>query len=109
MPHSALRQSVIDTPRVPAPPSPPPASPLHQEKESPMGLDWMLHARKPKPACEDQFRCINDKLNALDDDESLSVEEEKQLRRDLELALEQVSISPYQVIGAPRVGIDQQA
>lgn len=74
-----------------------------------MGLDWMLHGSKPKPGCEPQYRRINEKLSALDEDESLSVEEEKQLRTDLEAALESVSISPFQVIGAPRVGIDAEA
>ena len=48
-----------------------------------MGLDWMLSDRKPKPGCEKHT--------------------------DLEAELEQVAITPYEVIGAPRVGIDDAA
>ena len=36
-----------------------------------MGLDWMLHGSRPKAGCEEQFRRINKKLNALESDESL--------------------------------------
>ena len=74
-----------------------------------MGLDWMLHGSRPKAGCEEQFRRINKKLNALEADESLTEEEKKPLRRDLEAALEQVAVTPFQVIGAPRVGIDADA
>lgn len=65
-----------------------------------MGLDWMLHASKPKPGCEKQFHRINEKLAALGEDEQ---------RTDLQAALEQVAITPYEVIGAPRVGINDTA
>ena len=42
-----------------------------------MGLDWMLHGSRPKAGCEEQFRRINKKLNALESDESLTEEEKK--------------------------------
>ena len=74
-----------------------------------MGLDWMLHGSKPKPGCEPQYRRINDKLNALNADASLTDDKKKKLRTDLEAALEQVAITPFEVIGAPRVGIDADA
>ena len=74
-----------------------------------MGLDWLLHGSKPKTGFEKQFHRINDKLNALKSDEKLPDDKKKQLRSDLELALKSVSISPFEVIGAPRVGIDEDA
>ncbi len=74
-----------------------------------MGLDWMLHGSKPKPGYEKQFHRINDKLAALETDAGLADDKKKQFRSDLELALKSVSISPYEVVGAPRVGIDADA
>ncbi len=74
-----------------------------------MGLDWMLHAHKAKPGHEAQYLTITRKLDALDADKSVTKHQRALLRRDLEAALEQVSVSPYAVIGAPRVGIDEAA
>lgn len=74
-----------------------------------MGLDWMLHSSKPKAGCETQFHRINDKLNALNADAAINDDKKKKLRSDLEAALEQVAVLPFQVIGAPRVGIDDAA
>jgi hypothetical protein len=74
-----------------------------------MGLDLMLDAHKAKPGCEEQYRRIKDKLNALEADEGIGLEESEVLRNDLETALTQVSISPFEVIGAPQVGIDEVA
>ena len=74
-----------------------------------MGLDWMLHAHKAKPDQEAQYLTTRRKLDALDVDKSITKQQRTVLRRDLEAALEQVSVSPYAVIGAPRVGIDETA
>ena len=74
-----------------------------------MGLDWMLYANISKDGCETQYRRITNKLDALEADEKLSEDRAKALRQDLESALEQVSVSAFEVIGAPRVGIDAEA
>lgn len=74
-----------------------------------MGLDWMLDAHKAKPGCEAQYRRINDKLHALEDDDGIDLQESEVLRRDLEAALNQVAVSPFEVIGAPKVGIEVAA
>ena len=74
-----------------------------------MGLDWMLDAHKAKPGCEKQYRRIIEKLHALENDKSIDLEQSEVLRRDLEAALKQAAVSPFQVIGAPQVGIDGAA
>lgn len=74
-----------------------------------MGLDWMLHGHVPKPGREEQYRRIKDKLDRLELDDEVPENQRKPLRRDLEAALEQEALSPFEVIGAPRVGIDEAA
>lgn len=74
-----------------------------------MGLDWMLHAQRPKTGCTPEYLRIKDKLNALAGDENVTDEQRKTLQKDLKSALEQVSVSPFTVIGAPQVGIDAEA
>lgn len=74
-----------------------------------MGLDWMLDAHKAKPGCKQQYRRIIEKLDALEHDKNIDLEQSEVLRRDLEGALKQVAVSPFEVIGAPQVGIDSQA
>jgi hypothetical protein len=74
-----------------------------------MGLDWMLDAHKAKPGCEKQYRRIIEKLHALEHDKSIDLQKSEHLRRDLEVALKQVAISPAEVMGAPRVGVDEEA
>lgn len=74
-----------------------------------MGLDWMLHTHAPKQGREQDFTRIKQKLEQLDFDDSLTAEQRTNLRRDLEQALEQVAVTPYAVIQAPRVGLDDEA
>lgn len=74
-----------------------------------MGLDWMLDAHRAKPGCEKPYRRIIEKLHALEHDRSIDLEQSEVMRRDLEAALKQVAISPFEVIGAPQVGIDAEA
>ena len=74
-----------------------------------MGLDWMLAAHRAKPGCEKQYRRIIEKLHALEYDKSIDLQKSEVVRRDLEAALEQEALSQFEVIGAPQVGIDDQA
>jgi hypothetical protein len=74
-----------------------------------MGLDWMLQAHTHRPGCEKQYRRIKAKLEALAEDEKLAAEQKEKLQKDLTSALKLVAVSPFEVIGAPQVGIDQEA
>ena len=74
-----------------------------------MGLDWLLQGSKPKPRYEKQYLRINEKLNAIAAESAPSESKKTQRKNNLELALKSVSISPFEVIGAPRVGIDEEA
>jgi hypothetical protein len=74
-----------------------------------MGLDWLLKKHAAKAGRETEFHRITDKLAALDADAGLTDEQRTALRADLENALEQLAITPYEVIGAPRIGIDDKA
>ena len=74
-----------------------------------MGLDWMLNGHVPKTGHEEQYHRIKNKLDRLDLDNQVAENQRKLLRRNLEAALEQETQSPFEVIGAPRVGIDEQA
>lgn len=74
-----------------------------------MGLDWMLDAHKAKPGCEKQYRRIKNQLYAVEHECTLPLQKTEVLRRHLEAELNQVAVSPFEVIGAPQVGIDAEA
>jgi len=66
-----------------------------------MGLDWCLEKHKPKPGFEERYKTVTSMLTEMGRDgaESPQLEEE----------LKQISLSPYEVVGAPQVGIDPEA
>lgn len=74
-----------------------------------MGLDWCLWSRRPRDGKVLEYRRLTRKLEALENDEAVSEVERKRLRTDLEAALEQVSVSAYEIIQAPRIGVDKEA
>lgn len=65
-----------------------------------MGLDWVLHQRKAIEGKEEEFDKLSAQLNA-----SKNAEETKRL----ETELNAIAISAFEVLGAPRVGIDEAA
>ena len=69
-----------------------------------MGLDWVLTRRKPKRGKTKEFTALEKKRFARR--EAGASEEEL---ADLEAKLDAVSIRAEEVIGAPRIGIDEQA
>lgn len=74
-----------------------------------MGLDWMLSESKPKDGCAAEYARLKTKLEALNDDEKLTEKQHNAIRSDLRAALGRVSINAYEVVEAPRVGIDAEA
>lgn len=66
-----------------------------------MGLDWVLHKNKPKDGHEERFAEIDRLLR----EQELSAEKEQEAEKELET----ISVSAYEVIGCPRIGIDEAA
>lgn len=67
-----------------------------------MGLDWVLHKHKARPGFEERYATVTrmlDQMREQDEAESPQLEEE----------MKKVSVSPYEVVGAPQVGIDEEA
>lgn len=67
-----------------------------------MGLDWVLTKSKAKPGFEERYATVTrmlDQMRKQGEAESPELEEE----------LKEISISCYEVVGAPRVGIDEVA
>lgn len=67
-----------------------------------MGLDMMLNDFSPKPGHEVECQALHARLSEVDESNSLE-------RSSLEDRLRNISTSPYDVIGAPRVGHDAAA
>lgn len=64
-----------------------------------MGLDWMLQ-RKIKQGCEEEAtRLMGTPRNQLPVDEAERIE----------ARLDEISMSPYEAMGCPRIGIDSEA
>jgi len=74
-----------------------------------MGLDWMLHQHVPKKGCETEYLRLKKKLSALSQDKKLTEPQRELFKQELEAELEKVALSPFEVIGAPRVGVDEKA
>ena len=67
-----------------------------------MGLDWVLDKAKARPGFEERFVTVTRMLQQMrEQDEAESPE--------LEAELEEISISCYEAVGAPQVGIDEKA
>lgn len=67
-----------------------------------MGLDWVLNKSKPKPGFEDRYATVTKMLADMrEQDEAESPV--------LEAELKEISISCYEDVGAPQVGIDEEA
>lgn len=66
-----------------------------------MGLDWMVNERKPKLGFDTRFEEVSKLVAEADEDTN----EYTRLKKDLEA----VSISVYEEIGCPRIGIDTNA
>ena len=67
-----------------------------------MGLDWMLDKNKARPGNEERYATVSRMLTQMrEQDEAESPE--------LEAELKELSISCYEVVGAPQVGIDEKA
>jgi len=65
-----------------------------------IGLDWMLEKAKAKPGFEERYATVTKMLKDMEG-EAESPELEKEL--------EEISISCYEAVGAPRVGFDERA
>lgn len=65
-----------------------------------MGLDWMLDKVKPRPGSERRFEEITQMLREMRDDARSP---------DLERERDEISISVFEAIGAPRTGEDPRA
>lgn len=74
-----------------------------------MGLDLMLDGFAPHAGREAECQALNARLAVLDDDDALPQARRQQLRAALRDELARISTSPYDVIGAPRVGFDARA
>jgi hypothetical protein len=66
-----------------------------------MGLDWMVHKTKPREGCEARFAELTRLLNDMREDGATSPS--------LEEELEGISVNVGEVIGAPRIGVDERA
>ena len=67
-----------------------------------MGLDWVLDKAKARPGHEERFATVTRMLKQMrEEDEAESPE--------LEAEFEKVSISCYEVVGAPKIGEDDRA
>ena len=66
-----------------------------------MGLDWVLDKHKARPGFEDRYATVTQRLADMRNDGAESP--------DLEEELKKISISCYETVGAPRVGIDEEA
>ena len=66
-----------------------------------MGLDWMVNKRKPKLGLDERFKQVESLMGEADEDSN----EFTRLAKELE----EVSVSAFEVIGCPRVGIDEEA
>jgi len=65
-----------------------------------MGLDWVLDKSKPKPGFEERYATVTKMLADMEGEaESPELKEE----------LKSISISCYEAVGAPQVGIDDEA
>jgi len=65
-----------------------------------MGLDWMLDKVKPRPGSERRFEEINKLLSEMEEDARSPA---------LEAEREEITISVFEAIGAPRTGEDPRA
>ena len=65
-----------------------------------MGLDWMVEKIKARPGFEERYATVTRMLKEMDG-EAESPE--------LETELEEISITCYEVVGAPQVGHDERA
>ena len=74
-----------------------------------MGLDWMLQDSKPKEGREKEYKNLKRALLALDEDESLDASHKKMLCQKVRGELKKVAVSAFEVIQAPRVGVDEEA
>ncbi|MBX7113115.1 MAG: hypothetical protein K1X64_02185 [Myxococcaceae bacterium] len=71
-----------------------------------MGLDWLLERRKPKKGAEAKFKALQEKMHALEAQDAPSSEEAQAA---LLLQLDALSLRAEDDIGAPRIGIDDDA
>jgi len=67
-----------------------------------MGLDWVLHQRKPKEGFEDRFKVVTNMLQQIRRSEDI-------VSPELEQELKDISVSCYEAVGAPQVGVDERA
>ena len=65
-----------------------------------MGLDWMLDKVKPRPGSERRFEEINKLLSEMEEDARSPA---------LEAERDEITISVFEAIGAPRTGEDPRA
>jgi len=66
-----------------------------------MGLDWMVHKRKPKLGFDLLFDEIESLIEKTDEDSN----EYTRLTKEIE----EISVSAFEEIGCPRIGIDKEA
>ena len=69
-----------------------------------MGLDWLVHKTKPREGSVRRYHRLTRKLDRLTDADAPAA-----VRKKVEGALAEVSISAFEVIGAPRIGVDAEA
>lgn len=77
-----------------------------------IGLDWMLDRRKPRPGYERDYARLDRRLRLLEArHEEGKVDEARYQcrRREMEIELDRVGVSPFEIIGCPRIGIDEEA
>lgn len=66
-----------------------------------MGLDWMVDKRKPKLGFDERFAEIEPLIE--------DAEEDSNERTRLIIELEEISVSAFEEIGCPRIGVDEEA
>jgi hypothetical protein len=69
----------------------------------------MLDPYVPKKGCETEYLRLKKKLAALSQDNKLTEPQRELFKQELEAEFEKVALSPFEVIGAPRVGVDEKA
>jgi len=74
-----------------------------------MGLDWVLDKRKPKDGHREEFHKLTGDLRKIDGQEDISREEYREKTKALNDRIDEISDSPYEAIGCPRIGIDPEA
>lgn len=69
----------------------------------------MLDKLKPKDGHLAEFHRLQEELRTLDRQEGLPEEEYRKKAKALNAQLDEISISPFAVMGCPRIGIDKEA